>query len=1008
MAKVAPPQNRDVLQKIADALGAGLQSGTEFAGAYYTEKAKEGLQQKKDQAARLKGTDILSLQKLSDELRDLPLDQQLRYSQNVQDLLTKNPQMSKDEAFVKALQLKEDIEPSLGGRRPKEEKKRFQHMPYEKTLPGQVKAAKQANIPEEEKMFKKLPYEKTLPGQVSQMIKETKELGAKAQGMGSFRERMGRLKPEIKTDKAEQVLAGLAEDATFGFWQPSKLPENASERLKAARQIGKLAGPLLPYGAAFKGLGLGTKLIMKMSGLKGVPAFVLNKSLKLAGSGFIGSSFADLSAYGHEGREATPEERRSNALGMMAFEGAIIAHGMAKDFNQVVNFISKGTNQPKESVYRWFYDKAKDKVGSFFKGGGARQAPTPQGMAVGGPAQQAAPLGLPAPGEAAILQGMGAQPPRSRPPTFPVKEDTPIKLEDFEAGPQDVQAIQQTMQEAAQELQADPAGLAARISAQYPEQPAGRVEKVREKRPFFKEPEATEMRHRELEAFPKYEAELVQYESDRAERRGKISAAEKMHIPERQKTAEALYPKAVERYQKLSSDVRAIEDEMAKLASDKRDRARALLKYTEEALANAEQDVIEFQRMMETGKAGEMIEDLEKRIQKKIAGITEAIEEGQEPKLTKSDYNPARIKEAEKLRKAKKPLPSRLKKKDVLFQRHEMYKDAYKKKLEKINRELAELGKPTALGDARQKANLLREKDVLEKLVEHAEADITLHEHQRNLLNLRATQRAEERFRKLKVMPSKGERKIALPSREQLGKLQREGEALVRDPTPENAERLLEKAPPEMKQEYPHGERTDIYEKPSREGERIEVKPKEGRKPHKPFKSETKEPSPPPNVKGEKFDPNDVAKAAKEAKKEGKQFWKDMFEGTYSAKATKERFQEFKNAWKESPLKAIFKTPLGHYILAHGAIIGYEEATGEKVPIELKSLAFTYFLTRPGLGPLAAVVGLIRKSIDKGKVAHYKNQYRDAVRSGNLYQIKKAKDNLSTKQIKELRREMQL
>lgn len=482
----------------------------------------------------------------------------------------------------------------------------------------------------------------------------------------------------------------------------------------------------------------------------------------------------------------------------------------------------------------------------------------------------------------------------------------------------------------------------AQISKEFPKGPAQRIEKVAEKRPVFKEKEAKALREKELEMFPEYKQEAEAYEAERYERRNRVKRAETIAREEdRMQVAAKEYPKAKADYERLAGQVRALEDEVAKLPSSQRGRVESLLKYTERELAVAEQNLLDTHNIMRTGEIRSGIKEMEQKAVEKINKISSEIEAGKEPRITKADFNPERIAEAKKLAKLKKPLPSRMKPYDKLFQAHEVYKTAYKKRLAQIDGELAALKEAKSLGDAKMVKSLQKEKELFNNLVNHLDADLKLHEHQLNLRNLLSRQKAEKVFRKLKpgisTATQEKARKVFKETPKESKQTVKKAEEFVRNPSPEKAEEVAAKA---------------------------------------------------------KVTPEQAEKATVSGKKQAKNLWDDLL-GSGKVDRFKREWKELVDRLMNGDYKAFYQTPMGRAILANAVSWGFEEATGKKIPFAA-SLA-TLFARSPSYQLVTIGTRLMRKAVDEVAEEANKKKYVDAIRENRQADVKRIGEKLSKK-----------
>lgn len=491
--------------------------------------------------------------------------------------------------------------------------------------------------------------------------------------------------------------------------------------------------------------------------------------------------------------------------------------------------------------------------------------------------------------------------------------------------------------------------LSADVSKEFPKATAARAEKVAAKRPVFKEPEASALRKKELEMFPEYRAEAEAYQAERMERRSRVKRAETIAKEgDRMKVAEKEFPKAKADYERMAGQVRALEDEMAKIPEAQKARVKGLLDYAERELKVAEETFSDLMNMSRTGEARMSIPDMERAAFEKVKNISADVEAGKEVALTKRDFNPERIKEADRLSRSKKQLPSRMKPFDKLFQAHETYKSAYMNRLAEIKNELAEIKNAKSLNEARRANALKKEQKIFEDLIDHINADLKLHEHQLNLRNLLARQKAEKTFKSLKSGPTTAQ--------------QMKTESVFRG-SPKEFRNIKNTA-----REY-----ATTGTKAEEAAAKMKI-------------------------------PVEDLKAGTEAIQQETQGILGSFEKIPSFKGFVREWKKFTDALKVNPkYKAFIETPMGRAIFINVVLNGLEQATGEKVPYG--ATVASWIGSPAGTRGISIIMAPIWKAISKARNEVNKSRYREAVRSGDLEMIKKAKEKLKSKDVAKLRKE---
>ena len=277
-----------------------------------------------------------------------------------------------------------------------------------------------------------------------------------------------------------------------------------------------------------------------------------------------------------------------------------------------------------------------------------------------------------------------------------------------------------------------------------------RAERVQRKSSKFVESEAQTLREEQIKAHPRHEAEVedaVQRKIDQIQKdtpvpggRGEINQAN------RSKLALIKYPKVRESYQKATANMHAYEDAYvnAKTAAQKAEiepRLMAARRSADEAEEALRRNIADAKGRSPRATP----ETTRETAQNKITKLQNDIAEGKEIELSKKDYNPERIAEAKSIEK-KKPLPGKPKE-DFLHKVHDEYQQVYQKRLDEINDHLAKPVRVAAEGLGR--GRLLKEKSVLEKLIEHAKADKTIHTRHLQARELAARKRIEEQTKAL-------------------------------------------------------------------------------------------------------------------------------------------------------------------------------------------------------------------------------------------------------------------
>ena len=246
-------------------------------------------------------------------------------------------------------------------------------------------------------------------------------------------------------------------------------------------------------------------------------------------------------------------------------------------------------------------------------------------------------------------------------------------------------------------------------------------------------------------------------------------------------------------YERALKTKRALED-AAVLAKDAKQKAmlegRLSIATKEVTLA---EDALK--QNLKSIKEGKLRTNMEQHIEGSRNLVIKVGEEAQagEVKLSKTNYNPEMIKKAKSIEKMKK-LPGEPKN-DFYNRVHREYIDTYKQRLNQVNQELK--GTSKGLADVESKAALRREKDALEKMIDHAEAEITIHNRKLQLRNLNKRATARERL-------GKAEHKKELSATEKktheiAAKVEGDFHDYMKNPTKENLDKIINNAVVEIK-----------------------------------------------------------------------------------------------------------------------------------------------------------------------------------------------------------------
>jgi hypothetical protein len=220
--------------------------------------------------------------------------------------------------------------------------------------------------------------------------------------------------------------------------------------------------------------------------------------------------------------------------------------------------------------------------------------------------------------------------------------------------------------------------------------------------------------------------------------------------------ARSSLPGVRERYFRSLARVRVLEDEIARSPA----KAKELQPLYEAEQRNLQDSQFLLEQTLNnaaTGESRQGLEAMREAAQKKTIDIADKIAAGEEVVLEKMDYNPDLIKRAAALGKNK--LVPGLRKGDFNTQVHEAYQDIYKQRLGQLNQQISELEGNRNLNNLYQAQRLEEEKEVIQKLINHVDAENALTRHKLGLRELQARQTLQKRMKKLVRVP--GEPKVA-------------------------------------------------------------------------------------------------------------------------------------------------------------------------------------------------------------------------------------------------------
>ena len=300
-----------------------------------------------------------------------------------------------------------------------------------------------------------------------------------------------------------------------------------------------------------------------------------------------------------------------------------------------------------------------------------------------------------------------------------------------------------------------------------------------------------ELRETQLKKHPKYVREIEVDQLAREERAAKRvpkTEADQLSLENRKTVASSKLPAVQESYTRSIARVRALENEVAKLTGEAKESAETLLEMAQKDLDNAQ---FELRQTMNNARSGESrvgIPEMQRAARKKMIDIGDKISEGQEVKLSKADYSPDLIKQAEDLQK-RKSIPSS-KPDDFYNVVHDTYVDEYKGRIAKIDKEMKSL--PRTGSGIVQHHQLQKEKDILNMMIDSAKAETAIHRHKLGLREMAERQKADQHFRQLKKAEGKAE--VGRVAQEKMWKSRISEVMKDADSIPEIAEEAIESA----------------------------------------------------------------------------------------------------------------------------------------------------------------------------------------------------------------------
>ncbi len=502
-----------------------------------------------------------------------------------------------------------------------------------------------------------------------------------------------------------------------------------------------------------------------------------------------------------------------------------------------------------------------------------------------------------------------------------------------------------------------------------------RVERTSPEQRIYPRLENVELREKQLKSHPKYRAEIEQDASDRAARAEsrvpktvKGRDAQRIRVHE----AEKAYPVAQESYNKAAGRVRGIEDQIVKLSGQARESAETLLELAKKDLDDATFNLKQAYENLTGVNVRAGVEQMRTAARNKMQQIQDSITSGEEYKIAKMDYSPDLISKAKAISKSK-PLP-KARSSDFYTQVHDVYANEYKNRVAQINKDLQQL--PKTMAGFSQARPLQMEKDILNKMIQSAEAEKTIQNRRFGLREMAERHKAEERFKQIKKDGAKPE--VGKVAQERMWKTR-----IEEAKTPEARSKVIDEGIEQIASEHPEQANKiraegaklkdsveDLFRTrqakapPSMKGERVETGRKGTEAPPKEPKASPQEKEA-PKSKGKGLPTPDELATPKNSK-ETVDWSKKIFE------FYKKQIEDLKNSFP-----TIWKSELGRNIIVGVGTAFYEEAKKEyDLPLsgsQVAAIAFGY--------PRGAPVRYAVNSFVKWGIRHWKiNQAEKAYR----------------------------
>lgn len=279
-----------------------------------------------------------------------------------------------------------------------------------------------------------------------------------------------------------------------------------------------------------------------------------------------------------------------------------------------------------------------------------------------------------------------------------------------------------------------------------------RVERAAPEGKLFKTAEQQAIREKQVKLFPEYAEEIAQDAAERALRaEAKVPKTDvgRAGMAKRIQIAESQVPKAQELFQKAAARVRGLESQMAKGFPPA--KSGGMEQVYNEAIKELKEADFYLRTVLNNAKTGEArvgLEGMTQAARNKMINLEEKIAAGETPEFSLKDYNPKFIKQAKEIQK-KKAIPS-TRHEDYFTQVHEGYANEYRNRIAALEKQAEEniAKQPSDFSKASQRRLIDKKKESLQKLIDHVEAENSIHRHKMALRETEQRKVAQERLGK--------------------------------------------------------------------------------------------------------------------------------------------------------------------------------------------------------------------------------------------------------------------